>query len=572
MDYIRKYKFLFYLLISFLLYGNSLKNGYTIDDHYVADNELVQKGFKAIPEIFNSYYAENENGNTYEYRPLVKVSFALENIFLKHNPFLSHFINVILYGLILFLVHEFLVAFIVRKNELYIFFTVIFFAVLPIHTEVVDSLKNRDILLAFVFTISSVLNFNKYLSEHKYQYLVYGGVLIVFAFFSKLDVLPFIVIGPLLLYRKYKISFSKTLLFISVFLFGFILLGLVKDYMLDPAIGNRTFYNFETPLSHKHSFSLTFLVFINTLGFYLKSFIAPSHLSCYYGLDTIPLTMINVYSVLAFPSVIIVLYYLVKKIKHQDDIWMGLTIMFATISMFLNIIKPLPGIVAERTAFFSSLGYVIVFSQMLIKGKNNEVPMDLKSWKVSHRIFFILILIVFSVQTISRNMDWKNNLTLYNSDVKKWPNSIKLNVLYGNEIISNINKNTGLIKPFEIEKYVNEAQKYLKMAYSLDSSYYNSANSIAYIELTFKNNPQEAINWLYKSQRNDTINYEIPLNLCLAYIRLNNVDSAECYFLKTNKIKSADARLVQYMNNMYQINNQTNRGKNFLTKYFNHRE
>lgn len=560
------------MLVSFVLYGNSLKNGYTIDDHYVADNELVQKGLKALPEIFESYYAENENGNTYEYRPLVKASFALENIFFKHNPFFSHFINLLLYGLILYLIHAFLIVFMVRKNELYIFFTVIFFAVLPIHTEVVDSLKNRDILLAFVFTISSLLSFDKYLSKQKYMYLIFGGVSIVFAFFSKLDVLPFIVIGPLLLYRKYKMSFSKTFLFISVFLFGFIILGLVKDYMLDPSIGNRTFYNFETPLARKHSAFLAFLVSINTLGFYLKNFIFPSHLSCYYGMETIPLTVMNIYSALAFSGIIFSLYYLIKKIKHQDDIWMGLMIMFATISMFLNIIKPLPGIIAERTAFFSSLGYIIVFSQILIRGKDNEIPVDFKSWKIPYKFFFIVVLIVFSLQTILRNTDWKNNLTLYGTDVKKWPSSVKLNVLYGNEIISNINKNTGLIKPFEIEKYIDDAQKYLKTAYHLDSSYYNSANSIAYIELSFKNNPKEAINWLYKSQRNDTINYEIPLNLCLAFIRLNNIDSAEYYFLKTNKIKSADTRLVQYMNDLYQINNQSNRGKNFFLKYFNHRE
>ena len=37
----------------------------------------------------------------------------------------------------------------------------------------------------------------------------------------------------------------------------------------------------------------------------------------------------------------------------------------------------------------------------------------------------ILILVLYSVKTISRNTDWKDNLTLYSADVGKFVKQLK---------------------------------------------------------------------------------------------------------------------------------------------------
>ncbi|HOS85328.1 MAG TPA: hypothetical protein PK199_10465, partial [Bacteroidales bacterium] len=47
------YSLIFISLICFVLYGNTIGHGYNMDDVFVVkDNPMVQKGIKAIPEIF----------------------------------------------------------------------------------------------------------------------------------------------------------------------------------------------------------------------------------------------------------------------------------------------------------------------------------------------------------------------------------------------------------------------------------------------------------------------------------------------------------------------------------------
>src|SRR5512140_1195605 len=76
---------------SFLLYLNSTFNDYNLDDELVTQNHrLTSKGISAIPEIFRSPYFENKEGFKYEYRPIVLVSFAIENSLFGDSARVSH--------------------------------------------------------------------------------------------------------------------------------------------------------------------------------------------------------------------------------------------------------------------------------------------------------------------------------------------------------------------------------------------------------------------------------------------------------------------------------------------------
>lgn len=99
------------IIFTFILYGNTLWNKYSLDDDLVIyKNPTVQKGIKGIPEIFTTFYSEGKQ--KYEYRPIVKTTFAIEYEVFGENPFISHLINVLLYIatilLIFFLLKKFL--------------------------------------------------------------------------------------------------------------------------------------------------------------------------------------------------------------------------------------------------------------------------------------------------------------------------------------------------------------------------------------------------------------------------------------------------------------------------------
>ncbi|MDF2449769.1 MAG: tetratricopeptide repeat protein [Bacteroidota bacterium] len=520
-------------IITMMLYGNTINNGFTIDDHYVTLNATVKKGISAAPEIFKSFYAENENNNYFEYRPLVKITFALEHTLFKGSPKASHLINILLYWLALILLYKFLKQ-IVSADALELACTILLFAVLPLHTEVVASLKNRDILLCFIFTFLSFLHLNKAISYEKRKYLFWAYLFSVLAFLSKIEALPFILIIPIVLIKNHGFNLKKQWITYLVLPLGFVSYQIIRYTALDGGTDHHPFYNFERPEELQYDYLFRLSVGLNCLGFYILKLVVPAKLACYYGLYTIPLG-ISHYFLVGVITASVSLFVFFKFLKKPEQLWIGLILFILPISLYLQVAEPVPGIVGDRFTFFSSVGYSIIITQIFKK-----VFVFLRSKKLISEsglvLMTITILGIYSWQTINRNSEWNNNLTLYKSDVKKWPNSIKLNILYANEIIENITKKTGLIKSEAVSEHVELAYNHMLKANQLDSTYYNSLNTLAYIDLSFYNQPQRAINWLHKAQRFDTINYEIPLNLCLAFVRLNKPDSVKKYYAKTVKL------------------------------------
>ncbi|MFY7944512.1 MAG: hypothetical protein ACOVNZ_08005, partial [Crocinitomicaceae bacterium] len=96
-----KRMFFISLLLSFLFFGNSISNGYSLDDELVTStdlraNQITEKGIGGIAKIFSSNYAIDSKQN-YEYRPIVTLSYAIEwSLFStsEKRVNISHFINV----------------------------------------------------------------------------------------------------------------------------------------------------------------------------------------------------------------------------------------------------------------------------------------------------------------------------------------------------------------------------------------------------------------------------------------------------------------------------------------------
>lgn len=568
-----KYHFLFFLVVAFLLYGNTLSNDYAIDDTYVINNDLSNKGIKGIGRIFKSHYALGENGNNFEYRPIVKVTFALEYELFKKNPGVSHFINVLLYAICLYLLYHFLKNFLRDQSELSLKLMVCVFAFLPVHTEVVASLKNRDIMLVFIFTFLAIESLGRYLASGKAYRLIASMALATLGFLSKLDALPFMLLSPLLFINKYHLKKLKPVLLVSLtFLTGYLVLMVMKKTLLDKQIQARAYNAFESPLYRPHDFLLNIEAALNSFGFYIKQLIVPYDLSCYYGSYTIPLSLVSAYSLIALAGAALLAYFFIRDIKTRGNLWLGILLFVLPLSMYLNLVKPVPGIVGDRFVFFASIGFTIIACHFLLKPKNGKAKQPglagLSSMKAPAKLLLAVFFTSSFLLVVMRNRDWKNPLSLYEADVKKWPSSVKLNVLYANEILMCIrNRITSEIPASKYQPYIGEARLHLQKAYELDSSYYNSANSLAYIESSYFNDLRSSISWLYKADRADSANYEIPMNLCLAYARLNRPDSMEKYLARTLRMQSDNARLIQFMKEKYKSDGQEDRGQRFFENH-----
>lgn len=135
-----------------LLYANSVFNNYNMDDELVTiQHRLTSQGISAIPEIFTSSYYEDASGYAYEYRPMVLATFAVEHSVAGDNPHVSHLVNLMLYAICVVLVYRILKSLLPDHSRRLLFFITLLFAAHPAHTEVVNSIKNRDEILALLF-------------------------------------------------------------------------------------------------------------------------------------------------------------------------------------------------------------------------------------------------------------------------------------------------------------------------------------------------------------------------------------------------------------------------------------
>ncbi|MCK6648939.1 MAG: hypothetical protein L6Q66_04740, partial [Bacteroidia bacterium] len=164
---------LVFLLLTFIVFGKSIFNEYSMDDEFVVkDNELVHRGIKGIPQIFRSTYVIDKQNHSYEYRPLVKATFAIEYQFFGENPHVSHFINVLLYFLSVVLLFMVMLLLFNKYSYLFSFFVCLLFLIHPLHTEVVMSLKNRDVILSFIGCFSSLYFYVKYVDHERVIHFV----------------------------------------------------------------------------------------------------------------------------------------------------------------------------------------------------------------------------------------------------------------------------------------------------------------------------------------------------------------------------------------------------------------
>ena len=161
----RKYFFEGLIFVfSFVLYANSIGNNYNMDDELVTINHrLTSKGISSIPEIFSSPYYQDASGYSYEYRPIVLVTFAIEYQFFGDNAHVSHFINVLLYSLMCVILLKVLTLLLYEYSVYFSVAISLLFAAHTAHTEVVSSIKNRDEILGLIFSLLAFLSAIRYI-------------------------------------------------------------------------------------------------------------------------------------------------------------------------------------------------------------------------------------------------------------------------------------------------------------------------------------------------------------------------------------------------------------------------
>lgn len=226
------------IIISVLLFfGNTIFNGYSLDDELVTKNHPLtsEKSEISIIDLFSSAY-QNEMGFEFGYRPVTLATFYIEHRLFGESAKISHTINLLLYLMLVLLLYKFIEQIYWSTSPYLLLFITLLFALHPIHSEVVASIKNRDEILSFLFLMLSLLFTLKWINKKQWYSLFLVALFTSLSILSKKSSVPILALIPAYLFYQKKQTFNDWLVpsvFFSIplLLFSFNL-NLVKGAFL----------------------------------------------------------------------------------------------------------------------------------------------------------------------------------------------------------------------------------------------------------------------------------------------------------------------------------------------------
>jgi len=549
---------LFFVLI-LALYGNSIKNEYCLDDEMVVNNDISKKGIKAIPEIFTTHYYSDPKNN-YGYRPLAKASFALEYSLFRTNPHISHFINLLLYWGGCCLLMLLLKNLFKSVSDIIPFIVVLLFIFHPLHTEVVSSLKNREVLLSFIGSISAFIFFLEFAGNRKWKYLFLGMMALVFAALAKEDSLIYFIIIPFTLIYFKRIAKAELIRLLGG-LFFLILLSQFFQSIVQSGFKHEVLF-YENPLFTDHSFAHRISMGFYSLARYTKLLIVPYPLVSYYGYNAVPVLDLHDWRVCVSALVFIGLSgYCFFYFRKRSLLVFGVLFMLISISVFLNIVTPVAGIIAERHAFNCSLGFCIVITVLLFKvfrmeSEDFENQFNIRFFKANRLFTFALgtILLFYSGLVISRNTEWKNLYTLTQADIQAAPNSVQLSRLAGDAIMKKWNDPK--INPGERDSIMKNAINIYKNSLRIYPDQPTVLNNLGIIYSWAYKDYNEAITYFKQAIKADSSAADYYQNAGCAYTALNRQKEALICYTKAISLDSMYTKAYTPASDTYLVLNR----------------
>jgi tetratricopeptide (TPR) repeat protein len=422
---------LFYVLLIQALYYISYSFDYNLDDEYYLS--MIPKDMISIWDCFEVFSKKYDAG---AFRPINALLLSIE-YYIKGNfdAGLSHKINVFVFTINVILFHILLRKILLKYRIIIVFSICILFALHPIHANVVSSIKNRDILLSFMFSELSLLFFiffikNTVKNYVRYLLLIFSILFASLALISKADSYWLYFALPIIfLYYQFiivGINIKKQNIIRYLFLIIFILFSInllvewydfsIESYTYN--ISNVMLYT-ENPIEYFGFMGKLYFVLVS-IAMYSKFFLFPGGYHFYFGYEKIPnpnafepLFLFGILIVIVTPYIV---YRLIKLKRY--DILGSLVFLFLSLGYAMNIITPVSGIVDPRLAYHASAGFCTLLVLIIY---------DI----INKNYYFILIISLLSIlyfyQSNNRIKNWENIISLLGNDMPYLKKSFQAN-------------------------------------------------------------------------------------------------------------------------------------------------
>lgn len=493
------------LLILFvtIVFHNTLLNSFSYDDNVIIVLNQKNLGDSSnIINLFTKTYFSISKETTY--RPLVTLSYFMDQHVWGLNPLGFHLTNLLLHltnVLLVYLLFQRLC-----RSDLVAIASTALYSVQPVLTDAINSVGFREDLLATIFVLLSTLFYVR--GNLAVSILSYGMALL-----SKESAfpLPLILIAYDYLYRQ-QLTPKK-------YLWYFLIAGLYL-YMRFFLLYNPV----EDTLSTKVPLLMRLASIPIAMFYYIKLLLFPiSLLSNYPSFDFLLRPAVSVYLIVAMSFAIFM--GLIKIGAINRTALFGICWFTLTLLPVLNIV-PIINPFAERFLYLPTIGFMLFIGDLQIKSSFTIVKIALIS----------VIIISFSVLSHNRNVVWKTEEGLWMDTISKSPNSLS----------ASLNMSALLVNKKEYDAAIAVLKKYLELAPEYPTVYNNMGNAYAgkgeYVS-AIKN---------YKKAISLDLNYMEPRkNLAIIYKKEGKTAKAMEEYRKAIEIEPGNPDLYQSMGIIY---------------------
>lgn len=466
---------LIFLILGFILYANTLNHEYALDDAIVlTKNQFTKQGIKGIPDIlkhdsFTGFFGKEkqlvEGGR---YRPLSIITYAIEYELWQQKPFASHLINLLLYVLIAIAIYKLTLAlfsqiFDTKTLTLLAFITSVVFIVHPIHTEAVSNIKGRDELLSLLFSLATFHTILIYLKKPKKILLFSVFLLFFLGLMSKENTITFVAIIPLSIYFFKKANNKSQIIAIAPLIVASILFLYIRYQVLGAMHTSGTEELMNNPFIDS-SVNQKYATIIYTWLIYFKLLIFPHPLTFDYYPYHIPLVNLsNIWVILSISIALVLALISIAGLRKRSFISFCIIAFAASFSIVSNLVFPVGTFMNERFVFMPSFFWCLAIAFIFIR-----IYQTNKFLKYPVIVLFLSMITFYSIKTTARNKVWKNDFTLFTTDVKTSFNSAKSNCSAGGKLWEEAKVTTN---PDKQNEYYKLSENYLRKAIEIHPNY-----------------------------------------------------------------------------------------------------
>ncbi|MEM1327804.1 MAG: tetratricopeptide repeat protein [Bacteroidota bacterium] len=483
-------------VLSFLLYSNTLTHGYTQDDAIVLyDNMFTTEGVSGITglltnDTFFGFFKEAGKANLVEggrYRPLTLIQFAIGYELFGDQPIIFHLMNVLWYAITCVVVYFLMRRLLLRyQNPLYVSFialgTSLLFLAHPIHVEAVANIKGRDEIMTLLGSIAALYFALRGFDEKKGWMKGLAAVLFFLGLLAKENAITFLAVVPLSFYVFRKATIGESLKRMLPFLGIAVIYLVIRFSILGSGLGessnelmNNPFLKIENNTWVDFTFAEWSATIIYTLGKYVQLLLFPHPLTHdYYPRQVDIMNWTDISVILSFLLYVGMTVYALIRLPKRDPVSFAILYYIITLSIVSNIVFPIGTNMGERFLFVPSLGFCLLATLLLwrlakkLAAKN--VIQQVAQLKVPLLIVGLLF-VGYAAKSFTRNFVWKDNFTLFTTDVHHSPNSAKVRNAAAGALLE---KAATIANEQERNRMAREALEYANKAIEIHPSYKNA--------------------------------------------------------------------------------------------------